>query len=61
MSNPGPEHILAVKRILLYLKGTKHLKLTYRRQTDSDGSGNVLVSYADSDHAGNPDTRRSVS
>lgn len=42
------------------MKGTKHLKLTYRRQNDASGSGNVLVSYADYDHAGDPDTRRSV-
>eukprot|EP00961_Rhodomonas_salina_P224502 3035161-Rhodomonas_salina.1 len=33
MSNPGPDHIAAAKRILKYLKGTKHLKLTYRRQS----------------------------
>eukprot|EP00961_Rhodomonas_salina_P271921 3674318-Rhodomonas_salina.2 len=58
-ANPGPEHILAAKRILRYFKGTKHLKLTYRRQTD--GSGNVLVSYADLDHAGDHDTCHSVS
>eukprot|EP00961_Rhodomonas_salina_P282076 3811537-Rhodomonas_salina.1 len=59
MLNPGPEHILTAKRILQYLKGTKHLKLTYHCQTD--GSGNVLVLYTDSDHAGYPDTRHSVS
>eukprot|EP00961_Rhodomonas_salina_P262164 3543112-Rhodomonas_salina.1 len=58
MSNPGPEHVAAAKRILQYLKGTKHLKLTYRRQ--SEATANVLVCYADSDHAGDPDTRRSV-
>eukprot|EP00961_Rhodomonas_salina_P004029 55522-Rhodomonas_salina.1 len=29
MSNPGPEHIAAAKRILCYLKGTKSQKLTY--------------------------------
>eukprot|EP00961_Rhodomonas_salina_P041551 559223-Rhodomonas_salina.1 len=46
MSNPGPEH------------GSKHLKLTYRRQPAA--SANVLTCYADSDHAGDPDTRHSV-
>eukprot|EP00961_Rhodomonas_salina_P012561 169185-Rhodomonas_salina.1 len=30
MSNPGPEHVAAAKHILKYLKGTKHLKLTYQ-------------------------------
>eukprot|EP00961_Rhodomonas_salina_P080112 1077119-Rhodomonas_salina.1 len=47
------------------IAGTKHLKLTYRCQTD--GSGNVLVSYADVQRrritqiACNPDTCRRVS
>eukprot|EP00961_Rhodomonas_salina_P143458 1930428-Rhodomonas_salina.1 len=58
MSNPGPEHIAVAKRFLRYLKGTKHLKLTYRRQLTA--TANVLVCYADSDHAGDPDTHRSV-
>eukprot|EP00961_Rhodomonas_salina_P237959 3215915-Rhodomonas_salina.1 len=58
MSNPGPEHVAAAKRILRYLKDSKHLKLTYRRQQEA--SANVLVCYADSDHAGDPDTRSSV-
>eukprot|EP00961_Rhodomonas_salina_P226888 3067510-Rhodomonas_salina.1 len=38
MSNPGPEHILAAKHILKYLKATKHLKLTYRRQKGNMGN-----------------------
>eukprot|EP00961_Rhodomonas_salina_P234112 3163813-Rhodomonas_salina.2 len=54
MSNPGPEHTLASKHILRYLKATKHLKLMYRSQIGN--TGNVLESYADSDHAGDPDT-----
>eukprot|EP00961_Rhodomonas_salina_P220286 2978209-Rhodomonas_salina.2 len=58
MSNPGPEHIAAAKRILQYLKGTKGLKLTYRRQLLE--TENHLICYADSDHAGDPDTRHSV-
>eukprot|EP00961_Rhodomonas_salina_P116658 1570053-Rhodomonas_salina.1 len=58
MSNPGPEHIAAAKRILRYLKGTKGKKLTYTRQ--SSEMANRLYCYADSDHAGDPDTRRSV-
>eukprot|EP00961_Rhodomonas_salina_P117782 1585155-Rhodomonas_salina.1 len=59
MSNPGPTHVIAAKRILHYLAGTKHLKLTYTR-SDSPLTGNVLTAYAHSDHAGDPDTRRSV-
>eukprot|EP00961_Rhodomonas_salina_P292498 3932988-Rhodomonas_salina.1 len=58
MSNPGPEHIAAAKRILRYLKGTRSLKLTYKRQPAD--TANVLMCYADSDHAGDPDTRCSV-
>eukprot|EP00961_Rhodomonas_salina_P072830 978482-Rhodomonas_salina.1 len=50
MLNPGPEHILAVKHIL---------KLKYRRQKGN--TGNILESYADSDHAGDQDTSHSVS
>lgn len=59
MSNPGPEHMIAAKRILHYLSGTKHLKLTYRR-SENPLVANRLTCYADSDHAGDPDTRRSV-
>eukprot|EP00961_Rhodomonas_salina_P224685 3037617-Rhodomonas_salina.1 len=58
MSNPGPEHIAAAKRILRYLKGTKSQKLKYTRQPEA--TANRLICYADSDHAGDPDTRRSV-
>eukprot|EP00961_Rhodomonas_salina_P023879 320966-Rhodomonas_salina.1 len=58
MSNPGPEHIAAAKHILRYLKGTKSKKLTYTRQ--SSDMANRLYCYADSDHAGDQDTRRSV-
>eukprot|EP00961_Rhodomonas_salina_P177760 2397244-Rhodomonas_salina.2 len=58
MSNPGPENIAAAKHILHYLKGTKLKKLTYTRQPEV--KANNLISYADSDHAGDPDTRCSV-
>eukprot|EP00961_Rhodomonas_salina_P112553 1514338-Rhodomonas_salina.1 len=59
MSNPGLSHMIAAKRILHYLSGTKHLKLTYH-QSDNPLVGNRLTCCADSDHAGDPDTRRSV-
>eukprot|EP00961_Rhodomonas_salina_P168285 2268551-Rhodomonas_salina.1 len=59
MSNPGPTHIITAKRILHYLAGTKHLKLTYT-QSDSLLTGNVLTAYADSDHASDQDTPWSV-
>mmetsp|Transcript_61735 Transcript_61735/g.127603 ORF Transcript_61735/g.127603 Transcript_61735/m.127603 type:complete len:239 (+) Transcript_61735:601-1317(+) len=59
MSNPGPTHIQAAKRIFAYLNGTKDHKLTYSRTSDPS-KANVLYSFADSDHAGDPDSRRSV-
>lgn len=59
MSNPCPSHVIAAKRILHYLTGTKHLKLTYKR-SDNPLTGNRLSAYADLDHACDPDTRRSV-
>jgi len=59
MLNPGPTHVQAAKRILGYLAGTKDHKLTYTRSAQP-GVGNVLTTYADSDHAGDPDSRRSV-
>jgi len=59
MSNPGPSHVQAAKRILAYLSATKDKKLTYTRSLDLS-TANVLSCYADSDHAKNPDSRRSV-
>lgn len=59
MSNPGPTHIAAAKRILRYLAGTADLGLTYRRSADGP-CANTLSASADADHAG-ADDRRSVS
>eukprot|EP00961_Rhodomonas_salina_P214077 2890941-Rhodomonas_salina.1 len=39
MSNPRPSHVIAAKRILHYLAGTKHLKLTYK-WSDNPLTGN---------------------
>eukprot|EP00961_Rhodomonas_salina_P102934 1384382-Rhodomonas_salina.1 len=60
MSNPGPSHMVAAKRILQYLShsGTVELCLTYKAQPES--KANVLWGFADADHAGDPDTRKSV-
>ena len=59
MSNPGMLHWRAVERIMRYLAGTRHWGLIYR----STGKGldecwNIVV-YVDSDHASDPDQRRS--
>jgi hypothetical protein len=57
MSNPGPSHIKAAKRILSYLKGRMDIPLTYHRD---NACPNVLYASADADHAGDPEGRRSV-
>ena len=48
----------AARRILAYLAGTADLELTYEAQKPEQA--NLLWGFADSDHAGDPDTRRSV-
>ena len=58
MSNPGPSHMVAARRILRYLAGTMEMGITYVAQPKS--RENVLWGFADADHAGDPDTRRSV-
>jgi len=58
MANPGPTHIAAIRRVLRYLAGTRHMGITYRR-TDAD-TANQLYATGDADHAG-ADDRRSVS
>eukprot|EP00961_Rhodomonas_salina_P203744 2749096-Rhodomonas_salina.1 len=58
MSNPGPSHMIAARRILRYLAGTASLGITYVAQPKS--RENLLWGFADADHAGDPDTRRSV-
>lgn len=52
-NDPGREHWTAFKRVLRYLKGTKHLGLTY-------GNGNLdLHGFVDASYARCVDTRRS--
>nr|GEY47898.1 hypothetical protein [Tanacetum cinerariifolium] len=46
-ANPNEHHVLAVKRIFCYLKGTINLGLCY-----SKDSGFDLTTYSDVDHAG---------
>ena len=68
MSNPGPTHIAAARRILRYLAGTRSLGLTYRRAAADPALASVgkasepnqLSASADADHAGGKD-RRSIS
>eukprot|EP00961_Rhodomonas_salina_P283943 3837482-Rhodomonas_salina.1 len=58
MSNPGQSHMNAARRILRYLAGSADLGITYEAQPAS--RENLLWGFADADHAGDPDTRRSV-
>eukprot|EP00961_Rhodomonas_salina_P185279 2501752-Rhodomonas_salina.1 len=48
----------AARRILRYLAGTTHHGITYEAQPKS--RENLLWGFADADHAGDPDTRKSV-
>ncbi|KAG8481752.1 hypothetical protein CXB51_027230 [Gossypium anomalum] len=56
MENPIEMHLLAVKRILRYLQGTKDFRLFYRKCEISD-----LFGFIDSDFAGDLDDRKSTS
>jgi Reverse transcriptase (RNA-dependent DNA polymerase) len=60
MQNPGPLHWRAVKRILRYLRGTKHYKLRLG-PANSTMADNTLVGYVDADYAGDINTSRSTS
>nr|GEV50153.1 retrovirus-related Pol polyprotein from transposon TNT 1-94 [Tanacetum cinerariifolium] len=53
---PTEKHVHAVKRIFRYLRGTVHRGLWY-----SKDSSVALTAFADADHAGCQDTRRSTS
>ncbi|GJU56092.1 retrovirus-related pol polyprotein from transposon TNT 1-94 [Tanacetum coccineum] len=55
-AKPTKKHLNAVKRIFRYLKGTINMGLWYSKDT-----GMSLTAYADADHAGCQDTRRSTS
>nr|GEV51432.1 uncharacterized mitochondrial protein AtMg00810-like [Tanacetum cinerariifolium] len=53
---PTKKHLNAVKRVFRYLKGTINMGLAYPKDTKIE-----LTAYADADHAGCQDTRRSTS
>ncbi|GJR54252.1 hypothetical protein Tco_1404773 [Tanacetum coccineum] len=55
-ARPTEKHLNAVKRIFWYLKGTVHRGLWYLKD-----SLIALTAFADADHAGCQDTRRSTS
>ncbi|GJW00563.1 uncharacterized mitochondrial protein-like protein [Tanacetum coccineum] len=55
-ANPTKKHLHTVKRIFKYLRGTVNRGLWYPKD-----SSIALIAYADADHAGCQDTRRSTS
>jgi hypothetical protein len=70
---PGPSHVRAAKRVLMYLYNTRHLGIVYRRDSAArnvprmfegaqhplNNGQNLLQTFADSDYAAD-DTRRST-
>ena len=54
-SNPGPEHWIAIKYILKYLKRTSGYMLVY------SGDDLNLLGYTDSDFQGDRDSKKSTS
>nr|GEU50145.1 Gag-Pol polyprotein [Tanacetum cinerariifolium] len=55
-ARPTKKHVHAVKRIFQYLRGTVHWGLWYSKDSFA-----ALTAFADADHAGCQDTRRSTS
>ncbi|GJX75736.1 retrovirus-related pol polyprotein from transposon TNT 1-94 [Tanacetum coccineum] len=55
-AKPIEKHLNTVKQIFRYLKGTINMGLWYSKDT-----GMSMTAYADADHAGCQDTRRSTS
>ena len=55
----GKEHVIAAKRVLRYLKGTKDLALVYEARGDGKGQPSI-IGFSDADWGGDRDTRRST-
>ncbi|GKC66705.1 hypothetical protein Tco_1099303 [Tanacetum coccineum] len=55
-ARPTEKHLYAVKWIFRYLRGTTNIGLWYSKDTSI-----ALTAYADADHAGCQDIRRSTS
>jgi hypothetical protein len=56
-SNPGPEHIKAVKRVFRYLKGSLDYNITYNGNTTNS---QYIKGYTDADYAGDKDEYKST-
>ncbi len=57
---PTQAHLIAAKRVIRYLQGTKHYKIRFEKHKN-DKRPPKLVGYADADFASDVDTRKSVS
>lgn len=55
-ANPKETHLAAVKRIIMYVRGTVNYGLWYTRSSSC-----AITGYTDADWAGNIDTRKSTS
>ncbi|GKD82849.1 hypothetical protein Tco_1349688 [Tanacetum coccineum] len=55
-ASPTKKHLEALKRVFRYLRGTINWRLWYPKDTAM-----ALTAYADADHAGCQDARRSTS
>lgn len=53
INNPNQEHVVALKRVIRYLKNTKNVCIRYGESSD-------LIGYSDADFAGDVDTRKST-
>lgn len=62
MQASGPEHIIAAKRVLRYLQGTKDLGLVYEygATKHDETPSHYIHGYSDADWGGDKDTRRST-
>jgi hypothetical protein len=56
--NPSETHIIALKRVLKYLKATPNYGITY---TINNSLSNYLIGYSDADYAGDINTAKSTS
>jgi hypothetical protein len=63
MANFGEQHWQAAKRVLQYIKSTNTLGITFKPFRSKAQSGDTITidAYSDSDWAGDPDERKSVS
>jgi hypothetical protein len=59
-SNPGPTHMMAVKRILRYLAGTSHLGLMYSAENVAPSTPLQITTWTDADWGGDLGDRKST-